>query len=59
MTKNKYFFHKPSKKGNVPLALPKLYMDNNRIQRSESVRFFGVFSDEKLAWKKAYQIHGK
>ena len=48
--KTKYsFFHTPSKKDNIPLALPKLC--NNQIQRSESIKFLGVFLDENLTWK--------
>ena len=50
--KTKYsFFHKPSKKDNIPLALPKLCINNYQIQRSESIKFFGVFLDENLTWK--------
>ena len=52
VTKTKYsFFHKPSKRDDIPLALPKLYIDNNQIQRSESIKFLGVFLDENLTWK--------
>ena len=52
MKKTKYsFFHKPSKKDNIPLALPKLCVNNNQIQRSESIKFLGVFSEENLTWK--------
>ena len=50
--KTKYFFfHKPSKKDNIPLALPKLCINNSQIQRSESIKFLGVFLDENLTWK--------
>ena len=34
---NILFFHKPSKNDNIPLALLKLYIDNNQIQQSESI----------------------
>ena len=45
--KTKYsFFQKPSKKYSIPLALPKPYIDNNRIQRSESINFLAVLLDE-------------
>ena len=51
-TKTKYsFFHKPSKRDDIHLALPKLYIDNNQIQRSESIKSLGVFLDENLTWK--------
>ena len=52
VTKTKYsFFHKPSKKDNIPLALPKLSICNNEIKRSESIEFLGAFLDEKLTYK--------
>ena len=44
-------FHKPSKKDNIPLALPKLCINNNQTQRSESIKFLGVFLDENVTWK--------
>ena len=50
--KNKYsFFHKPSKKDNIPLVLPKLNINNSEIARTESVKFLGVLLDENLSWK--------
>ena len=49
VTKTKYsFFHKLSKKDNIPLVLPKLSICN---KRSESIKFLGVFLDENLTWK--------
>ena len=45
------FFHKPSKKDNIPLVLLKLSINNNEIKRSESIKFLGVFLDENLRWK--------
>ena len=52
VTKTKYsFFHKPSKKDNIPLVLLKLSICNNEIKRSESIKFLGVFLDENLTWK--------
>ena len=38
VTKTKYsLFHKPSKKDNIPLVLPKLSICNTEIKRSESI----------------------
>ena len=52
VTKTKYsFFHKPSKKDNIPLVLPKLSICNNEIKRSKSIKFLGVFLDKNLIWK--------
>ena len=45
--KTKYsFFHKPSKKDDVPLVLPKLNMSNSEIFRTESIKFPGVFLEK-------------
>ena len=50
--KTKYsFFHKPSKKDDIPLVLPKFKINNREIARTESVKFLGVFLDENLSWK--------
>ena len=39
-TKTKYsFFHKPSQKENIPLLLPKLIINNDKIQRTESTKY--------------------
>ena len=47
--KTKYsLFHKPSKKDNIPLRLPKLIINNYEIQREESIKFFGVLLDQHL-----------
>ena len=45
------FFHKPSKKDNILLVLPKLNICYNEIKRSESIKFLGGFLDEILTWK--------
>ena len=50
--KNKYsFFHKPSKKDDIPLVLPKLSINNSEIAKTESIKFLGVLLDENLSWK--------
>ena len=50
--KNKYsFFHKSSKKDNIPLVLPKLNINSSEIARTESIKFLGVLLDENLSWK--------
>ena len=46
--KTKYScFHKPSKKDDIPLMLPKLTISNHVIERQESIKFLGVLLDEK------------
>ena len=52
VSKTKYsFFHKPSKRDDIPLLLPKLNIDNTEIERSECLKFLGVLLDENLCWK--------
>ena len=52
ITKTKYsFFHKPSKRDNIPLLLPKLNINNSEIEWSECLKFLGVLRDENLCWK--------
>ena len=43
--------HKPSKKDNIPLMLPKLAISNRVIERQEYIKFLGVLLDENLNWK--------
>ena len=45
------FFHRPSKKDDIPLVLPKLNINNREIARTESIKFIGVLLDENLSWK--------
>ena len=43
-------FHKPHDKDNLPLQLPNLKINNNKIKRSSSIKFLGVLVDENLTW---------
>ena len=45
------FFHKPSKRDDIPLLLPKLNINHSEIERSECLKFLGVLLDENLCWK--------
>ena len=50
--KNEYsFFHKPSKKDDIPLVLPKLNINDGEIARTESIKFLDPLLDENLNWK--------
>ena len=52
VTKTKYsFFHKSSKKNNIPLVLRNLRICNNEIKQCESVKLLDVFLDENLTLK--------
>ena len=50
------FFHKLSKKGNIPLLLPKLKMDNSIIKRTDQIKFLGVIIDENITWNNHINI---
>ena len=52
VTKTKYsFFHKTSKKDDIPLKLAKLQLNNYKIERIPSIKFLGVLLDENLSRK--------
>ena len=53
--KTKYvFFHKPRKKGKVPLNLPILKINQMEIKREHSLKFLGVMVDENLNVEKPH-----
>ena len=55
--KRKYsFLHKPSKKDDISLCLPKLIINNYEIQREESIKFLGVLLDQHLTWKEHIKL---
>ena len=57
LKKTKYsFFHKPSKKDDIPLRLPKLIINNHEIQREESIKFLEVLLDQHLTWKEDIKL---
>ena len=57
LEKTKYsFFHKPSKKDDIPFHLPKLIINSYQIQREESIKFLGVLLDQHITWKKHIKL---
>ena len=50
------FFHKPSKRDDIPLLLPKLNINNSEIERSECLKFLGILLDENLCWKEHIKL---
>ena len=55
--KTKYmFFHKLNVTDNIPLKLPNLVLNNNKIKREYSMKFLGVLLDECLTWKKHIEM---
>ena len=45
------FFHKSSKKDNIPLRLPNLNINGFTIERESLTKFLGVWIDENLTWR--------
>ena len=52
ISKTKYlFFHKPNKREDIPILLPKLNINNSEIEESECWKLLGLLLDENLCWK--------
>ena len=49
-------FHKASKRDDLPLVLPKLFINNQPINRKSSIKFLGIPLDENLLWKKHLKL---
>ena len=50
--KTKYsLFHKPSRKADLSLLLPRLLIKKHKVERLKSINFLGVLLDENLSWK--------
>ena len=45
------FFHKPSKKDNIPFHLANLIINNRKIKREESIKFLGVLLHTNKTWE--------
>ena len=48
---NYSLFHKPSKTDDLPLLLPKLLINDKKVERVGLIKFLGVLLDEHLSWK--------
>ena len=49
-------FHKLTDQENIPLKLPLLQLNDNIIERENSLKFLSVILGEHLAWKKHIQL---
>ena len=51
-------FHKASRRDDLPLALPKLFINNNYqvIKRQSSIKFLGILLDENLSRKEHFRL---
>ena len=45
------FFHKSSKKDNIPMRLPNLNVNGFTIERESSIKFLGAWIYENLTWR--------
>ena len=43
--------HKPSRKDDPPLSLPRLLIKKYKVERVKSIKFLAVLLDENLSWK--------
>ena len=50
------FFHKAIRRDDLPLVLPKLYIDNQVIKRRPSIKFLGILLDGNLSWKEHLKL---
>ena len=55
--KTKYtFFHKFRQKDNILLKLPMSAINGKVIERTTSIKFFGILLDKHLSWKKHISV---
>ena len=50
------FDHKVSRRDNLPLVLPKLFINNQVTKRQSSTKFLGILLDETLLWKEHLKL---
>ena len=49
-------FHKARRRNDLPLVLPKLFINNQVIKRQSSIKFLGIRLDENLSWKEHLKL---
>ena len=49
-------FHKASRRDDLPLVLPKLFINNQVIKRQSSIKFLGILLNENLSWKESLKL---
>ena len=49
-------FLKPSKRGDLPLRLPRLQINNIAIKHTSNIKFLGVILDENLSWREHINV---
>ena len=49
-------FHKVNRRDNLPIVLPKLFINNEVTKRQSSIKFLGILLDENLPWKEHLKL---
>ena len=49
-------FHTASKRDDLPLVLPKLFVNHQVMKRESSIKFLGILLDENLSWKEHLKL---
>ena len=49
-------FHNASRRDDLQLVLPKLFINNQVIKRQSSIKFLGILLDENLSWKERLKL---
>ena len=49
-------FHKACRRDDLPLVLPKLFINNQVIKRQSSIKFLGILLGENLLWKEHLKL---
>ena len=49
-------FQKASRRDDLPLVLPKPFVNNQAIKRQSSIKFIGILLDENLSGKKHLKL---
>ena len=50
------FFHKASRRDDLPLVLPKFFINNQIIKRQSLIKFVGILLDKNLSWKEHLKL---
>ena len=54
--RNFRIFHKASKRNDLPIALPKFFINNQVIKRQSSIKFVGILLHETLSWNEHLKL---
>ena len=49
-------FYKANRRDDLPLVLPKLFVNNQVIKRQSPIKILGILLDEKFSWKEHLKL---